>query len=392
MTRSTLRRLCALALALTLSACAGTRGPVDESAPLTLAPASFSELPGWVADDHAAALEALRRSCGRILKKRDASAPVGPVGGRIEDWQPLCRAAAGPVPDARPFFERWFTPYAASANGVREGLFTGYYESTLRGSRVRTPVYRYPLHRRPGDLVTVDLGEFRPALKGQRIAGRVVQGALKPYETRAQIVSGNWPHRADSDALVWLDDPVDAFFVQIQGSGRVALADGGTMQIGYAGQNGHPYYAVGRDLVQRGILGKEEVSMDSIRKWVLDNPDQAADFLNKNPSYVFFREMPETAGPEGAEGVTLTPGRSLAVDRTKIPYGAPVWLDADPPKAGERPIRRLMVAQDTGGAIRGAVRGDVFWGRGERAQALAGPMKSRGRMWILLPNGAKGKN
>lgn len=383
-------RLSSLALVLFLSACAGTTKPMDEDAPLVLSPASFSDLRGWGEDDQGAALEALRKSCIRILKKKNASAPFGPVGGTIADWQAPCRAAIGPVADARAFFERWFTPYAMRAGDAREGLFTGYYESSLRGARVRTDVYRYPLHKRPDDLVTVDLGEFRPGLKGQRIAGRVVSGALKPYESRAQIVAGKWPHRADSDVLVWLDDPVDAFFVQVQGSGRVDLADGGTMRVGYAGQNGHPYYAVGRDLVRRGIMDKDAVSMDSIRAWVNANPDQAVDFLNKNPSYVFFRDMPGDSGPEGAEGVALTPGRSLAVDRTKLPYGAPVWVESAPPRLGEPPIRRLMVAQDTGGAIRGAVRGDVFWGHGKQAESLAGPMKSPGQAWILLPRGVGG--
>lgn len=391
MTHPSFRRLFTLALALTLSACAGTPKPeIDENAPLVLTPASFSDLSGWAMDDHGAALKALRQSCARILKKKDSAAPFGPVGGRYADWGPPCRAAAGDVADARTFFERWFTPYAMGAGETREGLFTGYYESSLNGSRTRGGPYQYPLHKRPDDLVTVDLGEFRPALKGQRLAGRVVSGALKPYEDRAAIVAGKWPHRADSDVLVWVDDPVDAFFVQIQGSGRVNLADGGTMRVGYAAQNGHPYYAVGRDLVRRGIMDKGAVSMDSIREWIKENPDQATDLMNKNPSYVFFREMPDDSGPEGGEGVTLTPERSLAVDRTKVPYGAPIWIETAPPAPGEAPIRRLMVAQDTGGAIRGAVRGDVFWGHGKRAESLAGPMKSPGRAWILLPRGAGG--
>lgn len=379
-------------LLLFLSACAGAPKPADESAPLVLVSASFSDLPGWRNDDLRGTLEAFRKSCARILKKQDPAAPFGPIGGTYEDWQAPCRAASAPILDARGFFERWFTPYAASAAGAREGLFTGYYESALRGSRTRTEIYRYPLHRRPDDLVTVDLGEFRSALKGQRIAGRVVSGTLKPYETRAQIVAGRWPHDADSDVLVWLDDPVDAFFVQIQGSGRVDLAEGGTMRVGYAAQNGHPYYAVGRDLVRQGIMDKNAVSMDSIRAWIRANPAQADDFLNKNPSYVFFREMPGESGPEGAEGVTLTPGRSLAVDRTKIPYGTLIWVDAAPPLQGQPALRRLMVAQDTGGAIRGAVRGDVFWGHGAQAEALAGPMKSSGRAWILLPRSVKPQN
>ena len=228
----------------------------------------------------------------------------------------------------------------------------------------------------------VQLGEFRDDLKGRRIAGRVIDGKLKPYESREQIVAGNWPH--NQEVLVWVDDPVDAFFVQIQGSGVVQLNDGNVMRIGYAGQNGHVYYAIGRELIERGELTKEEVSLQTIRAWLEKNPAQADEIMNTNASYVFFREL-DGEGPLGGEGVALTAGRSLAIDRSLISYGVPVWTDIEPPSASVGKIQRLMVAQDTGGAIRGAVRGDVFWGFGERAEAIAGPMKSRGQYWILLP-------
>lgn len=385
-----MKKLLSCFLLLTLSACAGVR-PSDET-PLRLEPASFSALRGWDSDSQDAALDALRRSCVKIRKVPDDARPFGPNGqwGDYGAWKAACSRlppAGVSAAQARAFFEQNFTPWQASAQGTEKGLFTGYYEASLKGARAPGGPYRTPLYKRPADLVTVDLGEFRDTLKGQRIAGRVVDGTLKPYEDREKIVEGKWPHAGADNVLVWVDDPVDAFFVQIQGSGRVALADGGEMRIGYAAQNGYPYYAVGRELVKRGIKDKSEVSMDSIRAWMEENPDMAQDLMNLNRSYVFFREMPPASGPEGGQGVPLTPGRSLAVDRAKIPYGVPVWIDTTPPVQGESTLRRLMVAQDTGGAIRGAVRGDVFWGHGAEAERLAGPMKSEGRAWMLLPKG-----
>ena len=229
----------------------------------------------------------------------------------------------------------------------------------------------------------VHLGRFREDLSGRRIAGRVVDGTLYPYESRAEIEQGQLTSR-NFDPIVWVDDPIDAFFLHIQGSGQVVLRDGEIMRVGYAGQNGHPYYAIGRELIRRGALTREAVSLQSIESWLRANPHEMTDVLHLNASYVFFRELPEN-GPLGAQNVVLTPGRSLAVDHTKLPYGAPVWLEAEPPVNPHPPLARLMIAQDTGGAIRGAVRGDVFWGAGEKARHLAGKMASQGAYWILLP-------
>jgi membrane-bound lytic murein transglycosylase A len=338
-------------------------------------------------DDQDTALGAFKKSCARILKADPARPFSGDIAaGAMADWQAPCRAADAVAPGgARAFFEQWFAPYAARGEGIGdEGLFTGYYEASLRGSLTRHDAYQYPLHLRPADLVMVELGEFRDELKGQRIAGRVVDGKLKPYEDRAQIVAGQWPHNGDDAVLLWVDDPVDAFFLHIQGSGAVDMDDGRVVRVGYDGQNGHVYYAIGRELVKRGEIAKEDVSMQSIRAWLEAHPDQALTLMNLNKSYVFLRRL-DGDGPLGAEHVVLTPGRSLAVDSGKMAYGVPVWLDAAPPVAGQSRIERLMVAQDTGGAIRGAVRGDVFFGHGETAETLAGQMKARGRYWLLLP-------
>jgi len=349
---------------------------------------SFSELPGWDQDQQDEALAAFSRSCVRIMEQ-PAEQPFGPepLMGTAGDWQAPCRALspAGTTPSpARTFFETWFVPWQATMAGKRdEGQFTGYYEASLKGSLMRQGPYQYPLRLRPTDLVTVDLGDFRPELKGQRIAGRVMAGQLKPYEDRAAISRGALP--GDNQLqFVWVDSSVDAFFLQIQGSGRILLEDGSMLRVGYDGQNGLPYYAIGRELIQRGYLNKDEVSMQSIRAWLETHPNQADEIMNINKSYVFFKVL-EGDGPRGAEGVTLTPGRSLAVDHARFPYGAPFWIATAPPAPGEPPLERLMVAQDTGSAIVGAVRGDVFWGYGKRAEDLAGRMRAPGRAWLLIP-------
>lgn len=371
-----------------LGGCAVTP-PTDEKTPLVLERTSFSALPGWQDDRQDEALAALARSCARIMKK-DPATIFGPdhIGGTYGDWQPACKALPNvPPADARRFFEHFFQPYQATAGGKTDkGLFTGYYEAGLKGSMTRHGPYQTPLYKRPDDLVMVDLGAFREELKGQRIAGRVQGAHLKPYEDRADIEAGAWPHTAADDVLVWVDDPIGAFFLHIQGSGRIDLDDGSVLRVGYDGQNGHPYYAIGRELIARGELTKESVSLQTIRAWLEAHPAQATEIINTNASYVFFRALTGD-GPLGGEAIALTPERSLAIDRSKMPYGVPIWLALDPPTDGEAPVRRLMMAQDTGGAIRGAVRGDVFWGHGPRAEYLAGHMKSEGRMWLLLPKG-----
>lgn len=362
---------------------------------LALEPASFGDLPGWEEDALAEALPALLASC-RVFTRRGAGEPVGPDGlaGTAGDWREPCAAAArlrgAGAAAVRAFFESRFRPWAVSDRGEREGLFTGYYEPSLRGSRRRHGPYQTPLHARPRDLVEVDLGEFREDLEGRRIAGRIEGTRLRPYPDREAIAAGALAGRGLE--LVWVDDPVDAFFLQVQGSGRVVMEDGTELRLGYAAQSGHPYTAIGRELVDRGEMTLEEVSLQSIRRWLEAHPEEAAEVMAVNASYVFFRRL-EGPGPLGSLGVPLTPGRSLAVDRRFLPLGAPLWLDALVPHvpegaeapAGDRRLQRLVVAQDTGGAIRGPVRGDLFWGPGDRAEVVAGHMKHPGRLWLLLP-------
>lgn len=375
---------------LALAACT-PRAPAPPSPPpsahLTLAPAQFEALPGWQSDDMARALAAFVRSCA-ALAALDPAAPLGPGGiaGTAGDWRGPCNEARQVAQQpasgaARRFFERAFLPWRLGDNGSGQGLFTGYFEPELKGARAPGGAFRTPLLRRPPDLVTVDLGLFRPDWRGERTAGRVVDQRLVPYATRAEIERGALDR--DHLAFLWVDNPVDAFVLSIQGSGRVRLADGSYINIGYDGQNGRPYVPIGRLLVERGALKPEEVSLAAIRAWLAAHPAEAASLMDENPAYVFFREV-EGETPIGTEGVALTAGRSLAVDPSFLPLGVPLWLDIA--QNGEV-TRRLVIAQDTGGAIRGPVRGDLFFGFGPEAEAKAGRMRALGAYYMLLPRG-----
>ena len=365
--------------------------PPAPLAPLRLDAVQFGELPAWSQSDPRSAVQAFVRSCVALAAKSD-DAPLGGVNyaGTAGEWREVCRTAAlVPLDDAataRRFFESEFVPYrVAQASGV--GLFTGYYEPELRGSRTRRGPYQTALYGSPADLVNVDLGQFRENLKGQRIVGRVMDGRLVPYPSRVEIEGG-----ALAAPILFVDDPIDAYFLQVQGSGRVVLDDGTIVRAVYAGQNGRPYISIGRILVQRGELTLETVSMQSIRAWLLAHPAQAQPLMNENPSFVFFAEQPigdPSMGAAGAQGVPLIAEASLAVDLTVHALGVPVWLettapDPDPTKP-DRIFERLLVMQDTGGAIRGPVRGDIYWGYSADAGAIAGRMHSQGRMTVLLP-------
>lgn len=363
--------------------------PVELEDRLVLLPTSFDELPGWNDDTLIEALPALRRSC-EVFARRQPQAEIGPtpVAGTVADWSAACTALLAATDEAalRRAVESTFKPLRILNNSDDLGLFTGYYEPSLNGSLRRSAHYRVPLYQKPADLLSVDLEQFHERYAGKSISGRIGNGTFKPYFERAEIASGALADRRLE--LVWVDDPVDAFFLHIQGSGRVQLEDGSEMRVGYGGQNGRPYYAIGRELVDRGALALEEVSMQSIRHWLEANPQEAETVMSTNRSYVFFREL-EGEGPLGTMGVALTPGRSMAIDRQHLPLGAPLWLDGaapGPEGEGDRPLQRLLIAQDTGGAIKGPVRGDVFWGYGAEAELTAGHMKHEGRLWLLLPN------
>lgn len=386
----------ALVASLGLAACEGpSKPPPGKEAPLRLEKSSFAALEGWAEDDHAAALQAFKRSCRRIVNLPD-DRPMGrTVGGTAAQWKPACQAAAEPKADsdARGFFERAFVPHRVLAGDEPVGLFTGYYEPELDASLTPDATHTTPLHARPSDLITVDLGRFRDAWKGERIVGLVTEGQLVPYHDRAAINAGALDGKAE--ALAWVADPVDAFFLEIQGSGRLLLTDGSKRRLGYEVANGRAYVAIGKVLLDEGMLEKGKVSMQSIRAWLAANPERARAVMERNPSYVFFawRDKGDAeAGPIGAEGVALTAGRSLAVDRKLLPFGAPLWLETEAPlpsSAETQAFRRLMIAQDTGGAITGPVRGDIFFGTGDQAGDIAGRQNAKGRYFLLLPRGVE---
>jgi membrane-bound lytic murein transglycosylase A len=367
---------------------AGCVPPTNVTTPATLAPVGFDTLPGWSTDDAWSAVPALLRSCGG-LADLPTGQPLGGAGdaarlaGTSAQWTGLCSGAEqlrpGDDAGARAFFERWFQPYALAVNGRSDALFTGYYEPEVAGSRRRGGAYQTPILALPTDIVQVSNPE------GGKTIGRSSDGQIVPYYDRSQIVGGALDNRGLE--LFWLADPIDAFVLQIQGSGRIRLPNGAIARVGYAGQNGQTYVPIGRRLIERREMAADQVSMQSIRAWLVAHPDQAAALMNENPAYVFFRELPGLPTNEGAPGsfgVPLTPGRSLAVDRSLLPLGAPVFIETTDP-VNAAPIQRLTMAQDTGGAIKGALRGDMYFGWGTEAEDRAGKMRQPGRAWLLLP-------
>ena len=350
---------------------------------------AFANVPGWSDDRPQAAWPAFRVGCAALVARERTRSL----------WQVPCTASdavdGSDGAAVRRFFEANFTPYRVSGtDGGGTGLVTGYYEPLLHGSRTPGPGFPAPLYAPPDDLLIVDLADLYPELKGKRVRGRLDGRRVVPYWPRADIDGG----KADvaGKALVYVTDPVDAFFLQIQGSGRVALAEGGIMRVGYADQNGQPFRSVARVLIDRGELTVGQASMQGIREWGRQHPDALPQLLDENPSYVFFREVPPPApgslealidGPIGSLGVPLLAGRTIAVDPRVIPLGTPVFIATTEPLS-DTPLQRLVMAQDTGGAIRGAVRADFFWGFGDDAGRQAGRMRQTGSLWLLWPNGA----
>ncbi len=366
-------------------ACPPPEAPPPAAPPAKpLQPAAWKDLPGWEDDDLRAAWPAFQQSCRGVAGK-----PHGP------QWKRVCDLAAGVdakrTAAIRAFFEGNFRPYALVApDGNATGLVTGYYEPLVKGSRQRTRLFQNPVYGVPDDLLTVDLGDVYPELKHLRLRGRLQGNKVVPYYTRAEIAGQE--ARFAGKTLLWVDDAVELFFLQVQGSGRVKLPDGGMVRLAYADQNGHPYQSIGRLLVERGELKLEEASMQGIQAWGRANPTRLPELLNANPSYVFFRESAANGneGPTGALGVPLAAERSIAVDPRYVPLGAPVFLAATRPLSSQ-PLQRLVLAQDTGGAIKGVVRADFFWGFGPKAGEQAGRMRQNGRLWVLLPEEAAPK-
>ena len=355
-----------------------------------LKPAQWSDIDGFSTDDLSVAWPAWLQSCAGLKNKLQNSQPL---------WQTVCTAAQSlneknqnkpsnklSIAEMIDYFTSYFDVYSTNnLDGTSVGLVTGYYEPVLKGSRTKSAKFAYPLYRQPSDLITVDLGELYPELKYKRVRGKLVGNKLVPYATRAQIETTTTPLAGNE--LVWVDDIVEAFFLQVQGSGIVKFENGEQMHVGYADQNGQAYNSIGRILIDRGELTKGQAGMQGIKNWAAKNPAKLKELLNANPSYVFFRELPTgLSGPLGALGVPLTAERSVAIDPKFIPLGVPVFLSTTQPNT-QKPLKRLMLAQDTGGAIKGGVRADFFWGAGDEAGKLAGSMKQQGKIWVLLPKG-----
>ncbi len=353
---------------LTLSSCALWRNTMGDK--LVLEKSSFTKMSGWHADNHGEALASFLNSCKKMQKMpENKHVHKSGVGGKYKNWRELCdNAVSLDIADktaVRGFFEANFTPYLATNWGKAEGRFTGYFEIALQGSYTKHDEYQFPIYKTPSDVKSGEKYYSREELENGAIAGRGLE-------------------------IAWVNDPVRLFFLHIQGSGRIQMDDGSILRVGYAGKNNREYIAIGRVMIDKGYIAKADMSADAIKEWLYKNPDRMDMVMNTNPSYVFFREIGEE-GPIGAQGVPLTPMRSLAVDKKFVPYGAPVWVDVElnKEKKQDKAFRRLLVAQDTGGAIKGPVRGDLFFGYGDDAEEMADYQNSKGRYYILLPVGTQ---
>jgi membrane-bound lytic murein transglycosylase A len=356
----------------------GEAKPILKSVP-------FGQIKGWAEDDHAAALAAFQRSCKEIIETGHGFERHVKFGGTRDEWLAVCKAVAQSN-NPRQFFETEFTALSVADPERPEGLFTGYYEPEAEGSRTPGNGFDVPIYRKPPDLVSFDEAtEKHLGLK----YGRMVGGKAAGYFTRRQIEEGAL--KSQGLELVWLKSWVDAFFIHVQGSGRIRFADGSFMRLAYGAKTGQPYSGIGGLLVERGVLTRDNMSMQALRKWMGENPKLARELMWENKSFIFFREVKvddATLGAPGAQKVSLTPLRSLAVDRSLWMFGTPIWLDADVPSGhghDTQSFRHLMIAQDTGTAIKGYARGDVYWGWGDKAALIAGQMKSAGAMTVLLP-------
>jgi membrane-bound lytic murein transglycosylase A len=378
------RGLCTFVATLLLVGCTTTRVPAPTPKPAVVTGqfelAPWPAVSGWDTDRRQEVWIAFLGSC-RTLRFRS-------------EWSAPC-AAANAITDPsesaiRQYFEQHFDPYlilkASSSPRQDLGLITGYYEPQLKAARTPSAEFRTPLYAPPPDLLTIDLASLYPELKGKRVRGRLDGNRVVPYYSRAELPSDPV---VQGHELVWVSDPLDAFQLEIQGSGRIQFPSGEVIRLQYADQNGQPYRSIGRYLVDQRLLTVEQATMPGIRAWVAANPQRTQEVLNANPSVVFFTEVPlgdPVVGPKGAQGLPLTAGRSIAVDPAFIPLGVPVFLATTQP-GSDAPLQRLVLAQDTGGAINGAPRADFFWGTGPEAGELAGKMRQQGRMWLLWPKG-----
>lgn len=355
---------------------------------LRLAKTDYQNLPGWGTDNHQQALATFKNSCQEILRLNPyLNFSSLPYSGKNSDWQNVCVAASQLTnpneKEAKQFFEYWFQPFAVKNFFNPYGLFTGYYLPLLQASEKKSAHFSVPIYALPTDLAKIDLGLFHPEWRGRILVGQVKNNNLYPYPSRADINKGSIAK--NTPVLFWSNNLIDVFFLQIQGSGIMQLQNGKKILIGYAGNNGQPYSSIGKFLVKYKDLDSEQISLQSIRTWLNQHPDQINTLLDQNPSYVFFKKLPNQV-PLGTEQVPLTPQRSLAIDSTYLPLGIPLWLDTTLDSEKNKILfQHLLIAQDTGSGTKGVVSGDIYWGSGMDAENIAGHLKSRGRYWVLLP-------
>ncbi len=366
------------------------------SQPLQLKATSFRKLPGWRQANLTKSLIALQYSCQRFLNsKQPLHFATQTVPLKFAAWEKVCVAASNQViinkKTSRAFFQHWFQPYRMQTADTNQALFTGYYLPEIHASLHKHGKYTIPIYARPKNLIAVNLGLFNTNLQGQSLVGKIKNGRLIPYNTPRDAINFG-ALKGKAKILMWTNSRTDRFFLGIQGSGVAVLPNGKKLLLGYAAQNGSPYTAIGKILIQTKQISKDKMSMQAIRTWLRRNPGKAQVLFEKNASFIFFRIMKQNH-VKGTENVPLTAGYSIAVDNNIVPLGVPIWLTTTLPQhhSDKHPVKlqRLMMAQDTGGAIRGPLRADIYWGAGNKAAFIAGHMKNNGQMWMLLPKSNK---
>lgn len=376
-----MKKYFSLILCVLIAACS-VKQESEEQKGVTFQKVSFSDLNGFNEDDFASFEKAYTSTCAAIAKSSSlmqASAVKMDKNAYLKACRRFEKLKTKDKETLRAFFKSNFTPYAVLSNGSPEGKFTAYYEAEIRASKTKHGPYQYPIYGKPNDLVELNLKDFGADLPNKRILGRVSDGKLKPYFTRAEIETNG----VDAPVILWGDDKVDIFLMQIQGSAVALLDDGTSVRVSYADNNGHAFVGIGSLLLKKGLLKKGEASMDKIRDWLKNNPQLANNNMMENPRFIF-HQISNASGPIGALGVPLTAGRSLAVDQNFIALGTPLWLDTTDPSG--KPLQKAVMAQDIGAAITGPIRGDYFWGHGEEALLQAGKMNASGKFYVLMPN------
>lgn len=377
-----LRRVLLFLLVCLLLSCKGEDQGVQFSEPqrFELKKSSFSVLKDWKKEEVKEFAKALKDVCGVMLKTQQKVLRSEYFGYSLDNYKKHCQKISDIENNVvlKNYIEKNFVPYSVVVNGDTEGKFTSYYEADLRASYEREGKYQYPIYGKPKDLIEINLRDFDASLPNQRLVGRVRDGKLVKYYTRQEVENG----QLDAPVILWGDDPVDIYIMQIQGAAVATLPDGKEIRVGYADNNGHQFKGIGSILLEKGMISPKDASMPKIKQWLKENGDKARESMALNDRYIFHKIV-KSEGPIGAMGLPLVAGRSIAVDKTYIPLGTMLWLETTGPD--KENINKLVMAEDVGSAIKGGIRGDYFWGHGDKAFNSAGRMNSRGRYFVLLP-------